>query len=77
MDIQEFRSSFTNDLAKPSRFKVLINIPGALGTTMNSRTLSLRCENASIPGRTLATSDLRIYGPTEKYPYQSTYSNHT
>lgn len=77
MDIQEFRSSFTNDLAKPSRFKVLINIPGALGTTMNSRTLSLRCENASIPGRTLATSDLRIYGPTEKYPYQSTYEDIT
>ena len=50
---------------------------GALGTTMNSRTLSLRCENASIPGRTLATSDLRIYGPTEKYPYQSTYDDIT
>ena len=75
MDIKEFRSSFTGELAKPSRFKVLINLPASLPATIDSRTLSLRCENAMLPGRTLATLDHRIYGPTEKYPYQSTYDD--
>ena len=37
--------------------------------------MSLRCESAVLPGRTLATSDLRIYGPSEKFPYQSTYED--
>ncbi len=75
MDIKEFRSSFTGELAKPSRFKVIVNLPASLGSTIDSRTLALRCENAALPGRTLATSDLRIYGPTEKYPYQTTYDD--
>lgn len=75
MDIKEFRSSFTGELAKPSRFKVIVNLPASLGATIDSRTLSMRCENALLPGRTLATSDLRIYGPTEKYPYQTTYDD--
>ena len=75
MDIKEFRSSFTGELAKPSRFKVIVNLPASLGATIDSRTLSMRCENAALPGRTLATLDHRIYGPTEKYPYQSTYDD--
>ena len=77
MNIQEFRSSFEGELAKPSRFHVIINLPASLGSTIDSRTLALRCENAVIPGRTIATSDLRIYGPTEKYPYQSSYEDIT
>ena len=28
-----------------------------------------------MPGRTLATVDQKIYGPTEKYPYQTTYND--
>lgn len=75
MDIKEFRSSFTGELAKPSRFKVIVNLPASLPATIDSRALSLRCENAMLPGRTLATLDQRIYGPTEKYPYQSTYED--
>lgn len=75
MDIKEFRSSFTGELAKPSRFKVIVNLPPDLPTNIDSRTLSMRCENAILPGRTLATSDHRIYGPTEKYPYQTTYED--
>ena len=75
MDIKEFRSSFTGELAKPSRFKVTVNLPPDLPTNIDSRTLSMRCENAVLPGRTLATFDHRIYGPTEKYPYQTTYDD--
>lgn len=75
--IQKFVSSFTDDLAKPSRFEVKINPPPVMASIISPATLALRCENAVLPGRTLSTADLRIYGPTEKYPYQSTYEDVT
>ena len=42
-----------------------------------SRYLALQCEAAEIPGRTLQTADVKIYGPTFKIPYQSMYSDTT
>jgi len=73
--IQEFLSSFQEDLARPSRFDVKINIPLDLTPILNSKTLSLRCESATFPGRTIATTDLKIYGPVEKIPYSTTYDD--
>lgn len=73
--IDEFRSSFKGDLAKPSRFTVTVNLPTGVGGPMNSKTLSLRCESATLPGRSVSTFDHRIYGPTEKMPYQSAYED--
>lgn len=75
--IEEFRSSFTQDLAKPSRFDVKIALPDFLNGITDSKTLSFRCENASLPGRSLATTDLKIYGPVEKFPYQTNYDDIT
>lgn len=75
--IQNFRSSFVDELARPSRFKVKIGIPPKLNGIIDAQTLSLRCENASLPGRSISTADLRIYGPTEKFPYQSSYEDIT
>lgn len=75
--INEFKSSFVDDLARPSRFKVKINLPPVLSAITDSKHLSMRCENAQLPGRSLATGELRIYGPTEKFPYQSTYEDMT
>lgn len=75
--IQEFLSSFKEDLARPSRFDVKINIPLDLTNIIDARTLALRCENAVLPGRTLNTTDLKIYGPQEKIPYQSSYEDVT
>lgn len=75
--INEFKSSFVDDLSRPSRFKVKINLPPVLNAITDSKHLSMRCENAQLPGRTLQTGDLRIYGPTEKFPYQSSYEDIT
>lgn len=77
-NIKDFLASFTDDLAKPSRFEVLVTATHPLLTSiMSAQELSLRCENAVIPGRTLETADLRIYGPTEKFPYKSSYEDIT
>lgn len=42
-----------------------------------SRYLALQCESAELPGKTLATADVKIYGPTFKVPYQTQYSDTT
>jgi hypothetical protein len=42
-----------------------------------SRYLALQCESAELPGRTLQTADVKIYGPTFKVPYQSQYGDTT
>jgi len=48
--------------------------------TSNSSTtryLALQCESAELPGRTTATADVKIYGPTFKVPYQTQYGDTT
>ena len=40
-----------------------------------SRNLALQCESAELPGKTMQTADVKIYGPTFKVPYQTQYSD--
>ena len=40
-----------------------------------SRYLALQCESAELPGKTLQTADVKIYGPTFKVPYQTQYTD--
>jgi hypothetical protein len=40
-----------------------------------TRYLSLQCESAELPGKTLQTADVKIYGPTFKVPYQTMYAD--
>jgi hypothetical protein len=40
-----------------------------------TRYLALQCESAELPGKTLATADVKIYGPTFKVPYQTQYGD--
>ena len=42
-----------------------------------SRYLALQCESAELPGRSLQTADVKIYGPTFKVPYQTQYQETT
>ena len=42
-----------------------------------SRYLALQCESAELPGKTFATADVKIYGPTFKVPYQTQYADTT
>ena len=68
-NISQFRSSFKNDLARPSRFTVFIPanfmfkvVPGMsdfLGSK-GTNGLTMRCESAEIPGRFLNTTDRKI-----------------
>jgi len=42
-----------------------------------SRYLALQCESAELPGKSLITADVKIYGPTYKVPYQTQYNDMT
>lgn len=68
-EINTFKTSFTKDLARPSRFDVLF---------AGNSSLSFRCENAELPSRTFATAEQKIgANPTEKFPYHSNYNDVT
>ena len=75
--INDFKSSFSKDLARPSRFDVNIPIPLTLIPYVSSaKNLVYRCENANLPGRTFATTEQKIgSNPIEKYPYLSTFND--
>lgn len=74
--INEFKSSFNTDLAKPNRFDVLIPVPlGLIPYIGTSRRLTFRCDNAELPGRSISTTSMKIYGPEEKFPYQTTFND--
>jgi hypothetical protein len=74
--INEFKSSFRGDLARPNKFDVNVNIPLVLIPYISSaRSLNFRCENAQLPGRTFATTEQKTYGPIEKFPYLTTYND--
>ena len=77
--IKDFKSSFTTGFAKPSRFDVTIPIPLSLGFYItNARNLTMRCENAQLPGRTFETLDKKMgSAPTEKFPYHTNYQEAT
>lgn len=74
--INDFKSSFSGDLARPNRFDVNIPVPLTLIPYIKSaRALTYRCENAQFPARTFATLDQMTYGPVEKHPHLTTYAD--
>ena len=63
--------------AKSNRFIVTIPIPSAIGGFDNSttRSLELQCENAELPGKTIAVQDVKVYGPSFKMATHKQYTN--
>jgi hypothetical protein len=75
-NINDFKASFTKDVARTNRFDVEIPVPLTLIPYVSSaRSLKYRCETAQFPGRTFATTEQKTYGPIEKFPYLNTYND--
>lgn len=61
--INDFKSTFNNDVARSSRFDVNIPVPLTLMPIMsNAKNLQYRCESANLPGRSLMTTEQKTYG---------------
>ena len=74
--ISQFKSSFSTDVARPNRFDVSVPVPiGLIPYLGTTRRLNLRCESAELPGRTIQTTEMKIYGIQEKFPYMTSYSD--
>jgi hypothetical protein len=75
--IDDFKGSFKTDLARPSRFDVVIATPLILAPYItDARNLTYRCESAQLPGRTFATTEQKIgSNPVERYPYLTTFND--
>lgn len=82
-------SAFVNDiqstrLAYANRYEVVIIRPylGAGGENINQRTnfidhersVSMRCNSITLPGRGFSTVPYRFYGPARNMPYEQIYS---
>ena len=74
-NIDNFVSSFKTDVARPSRFQARIIPPSAINDSRWPKGMMYRCETAELPGKTFMTHELKIYGPTEKMPYQHAYND--
>jgi hypothetical protein len=78
MSLQRFIQNISRigGLAKTNRFKVDILIPSVLSRNgINTEELSLVCETAELPGKTLQTAEAKVYGPTYKIPYQKQFQD--
>ena len=74
--INDFKSSFSKDIARTNRFDVAIPVPLTLiPYVSSSKSVNYRCESASLPGRTFSTTEQKTYGPIEKFPYLNTYND--
>ena len=65
--------------AKANRFLVEFKFRSGIFSDLNTKDLAslltFKCEQAEFPGREFMTSDARIYGPTYKSPYMSSYGD--
>lgn len=74
-NVNDFRSHINskNGPAKSANFEVNIALPPAVGDATKIRALTLQCEATDLPGKSLITNDVKVYGPTFKVPYQVQY----
>ena len=77
--ISQFLTSFKNELARQNHFEVDIMLPSGLSTygDFSRSNLNLRCEATELPGRSLLTAPMKVYGVEEKYPYLSNFNDIT
>ena len=77
--LEQFRQSFSTELARPNRYLVnILDVPSTGGAVASARQLQLRCETAEIPGKTFVTADQKFgSAPVQKFPYMHTYQDLT
>lgn len=70
--LQNFKSEvMARNLARPNRFEVIIQAPKALTSERgieNGRLVSLFCESANLPTKTISVKQQRIQGPAYQRP---------
>lgn len=76
LDVSGFVQDLTDNLVN-SIFTQNRSEQKSFGDPNITRYLSLQCEGAELPGVSLLTQDVKIYGPIYKVPYQKQYNDLT
>lgn len=75
---QLVQTVMTSGLAYSNRYEVAFNLPqGWKGRSIRPeilRSVSMRCDAVTIPGRSFSTTPFRFYGPARNMPYEQIYS---
>lgn len=63
-------------LAYNNRYEVLVNYPKTfpIKDPQDIRQIMIRCDSATIPGRSFSTTPYRLYGPARNMPYEQIYT---
>lgn len=61
--VLDFATRFTNDIARPNRFRVMIG----------SEDISIKCHTCSLPARGIMTHEVRSNSAPIKFPYSQSY----
>lgn len=79
--------SYINQFVESGILEKLLNLPntlfaanmtGSAGANADlTRYLALQCESAELPGKSLQTADVSIYGPSFKVPFLAQYTETT
>jgi len=72
-----FQKINRTELARPARFQVTFSRPNGLTEEYSNYIpeLSFRCDAAQLPSRAVMTTDQKIYGYVEKFPYLTAYED--
>lgn len=74
-NINRFRAQLGSEPASPNKYEVrILSAPDFL-QFFNKDELRFRVEDAEFPGRIIATSEWKDYGPTRKIAYGSMYND--
>ena len=75
MKISDFVSSMSNGMARTNRFSVVMAMPSFLAVAGITpfRNLLLFCDQASLPGLTVNTTPIRIFGEVRETPTEYNY----
>lgn len=74
--VSEFTRAFKYGIAKPNRFRVFIYPNPSLATKIgieSVNSLSIACQRAELPGRSLFTTEHYMYGTKSTIPYGNSY----
>lgn len=76
-NINDFRSAFRGDGARPTLFEVIINFPPALANVFPTQQMALQCKASSLPGSTLGIVEVPYFGRKIKVAGDRTFDDWT
>jgi len=73
MKISNFVSNLTSGMARTNRFSVVMDVPVSLEGITPFKNLLVFCDQAQLPGLSINTQPIRVFGEVRETPYEFNY----